>query len=160
MSRRMTLPAIELSVLAFWLGAAVLTAAVVAPAAFAVLPSRTLAGNIVGQVLPVIFYSGIVVGMLVIGLETADNDGWHWGTPVVFGALVTVACAVAQFVVGSRIESVRMRIGGSVDALAPNDPLRTMFGRLHGVSVGLMGIAMLAAAVALVTIARGLAERR
>ncbi len=156
----MTLPAIELSVLAFWLGAAVLTAAVVAPAAFAVLPSRTLAGNIVGQVLPVIFYGGIVVGAVVIGLEAADNDGWRWGTPVVFGALVAVACAVAQFVVGSRIEAVRARIGGSVDALAPDDPLRATFGRLHGVSVGLMGIAMLAAAVALVAITRGLAERR
>ena len=119
----MSLPAIELSVLAFWLGGAVLTAAVVAPAAFAVLPSRTLAGNMVGQVLPVIFYSGIVVGVLVIGLETADNDGWHWGTPVVFGGLVAVACAIAQFVVGSRIESVRMRIGGSVDALAPGGRL-------------------------------------
>ncbi|HTJ20871.1 MAG TPA: DUF4149 domain-containing protein [Gemmatimonadaceae bacterium] len=156
----MTLPAIELSALAFWLGAAVLTAAVVAPAAFAVLPTRTLAGNIVGQVLPVIFYSGIVVGALVMGLETADNDGWHWDTPVVFGALVAVACAVAQFVVGSRIEAVRVQIGGSVDALSPDDPLRATFGRLHGVSVGLLGIAMLAAAVALVAVARGLAERR
>lgn len=156
----MTLPAIELSALAFWLGAAVLTAAVVAPAAFAVLPSRTLAGNIVGQVLPVIFYSGIVVGLLVIGLETADHDGWHWGTPVVFGALIAVACAIAQFVVGSRIEAVRVRIGGSVDALSPDDPLRATFGRLHGVSVGLMGIAMLAAAVALVAVARAMAERR
>ena len=156
----MTLPAIELSVLAFWLGGAVLTAAVVAPAAFAVLPSRTLAGNLVGQVLPVIFYSGIVVGLLVIGLETADHDGWHWGTPVVFGALIAVACAIAQFVVGSRIEAVRVRIGGSVDALSPDDPLRATFGRLHGVSVGLMGIAMLAAAVALVAVARAMAERR
>ncbi|MDE3217575.1 MAG: DUF4149 domain-containing protein, partial [Gemmatimonadota bacterium] len=43
-----------------WLGAAVLLAAAVAPAAFAVLPSRSLAGDLVGRVLPVIFWSGML----------------------------------------------------------------------------------------------------
>jgi uncharacterized membrane protein len=36
------------AVLAAWIGAALLVATVVAPAAFAVLPSRALAGAVVG----------------------------------------------------------------------------------------------------------------
>ena len=47
--------------LAAWLGAGVLFAAVVAPAAFAVLPSRNLAGALVGRVLPVVLIAGVVV---------------------------------------------------------------------------------------------------
>ena len=44
--------------LALWLGAAGFFSAAVAPALFAVLPTRTLAGEVVGRVLPVVFYVG------------------------------------------------------------------------------------------------------
>ena len=66
--------AISVVALSAWLGAAVLVAAVVAPAAFAVLPTRTLAGALVGRVLPVLFYSGAVVGV-VAALLGAYGDG-------------------------------------------------------------------------------------
>lgn len=155
----MSLPIVELCVLAIWLGAALLFSAVVAPAAFAVLPTRMLAGEIVGRVLPVVFYAGIVVGALVVGLETVDAEEWNWSASVLSGTLITVASAVAQFIIGARIEQVRARISGPVDALAAGDPLRVEFGRLHGISVALLGVAMLAAAVALVTTARNLARR-
>lgn len=159
MASRMTVIVIELVVLAFWLGAAVLFSAVVAPAAFAVLPTRALAGDIVGRVLPVIFYAGIAVGLVTIALARAEAEEWQWSTAVVSGALIVATCAVAQFIIGSRIELVRSRISGPVDALAPGDPLRLEFGRLHGVSVALLGVAMLAAAAALVAITRNLARR-
>ena len=159
MARRMTLPVVELGVLALWLGGAVLFSAAVAPAAFAVLPTRALAGDIVGRVLPVIFYAGLAVGVLTIALERADAEEWRWSTAVVTGALVAVACATAQFIVGRRIEAVRSRISGPLDALVPGDPLRVEFGRLHGVSVALLGVAMLAAAIAFVAVARNLARR-
>ena len=155
----MTASIIELGALALWLGAALLFSAVVAPAAFAVLPTRTLAGDIVGRILPVIFYAGIAVGVLTIALARTDAEEWQWSTAMVAGALIAVTCAIAQFIVGSRIELVRSRIAGPVDALAPGDPLRVEFGRLHGVSVALLGVAMLAAAAALVAISRSLARR-
>ena len=159
MPRRMSYPILQLCALALWLGASVLFSAAVAPAAFAVLPTRTLAGDIVGRVLPVIFYAGMLVGVLVIALDFADAEEWRWNTSVIAAAVVAIACAAAQFVVGSRIDQVRSRIAGAVDALAPGDPLRVEFGRLHGVSVALLGVAMLAAAVALVAAARDLARR-
>jgi hypothetical protein len=56
--------------LAAWLGAGMLLAAVVAPAAFAVLPSRTLAGALVGRVLPTVFIAG---------------SWWRWCRPCSIG---------------------------------------------------------------------------
>lgn len=155
----MSLPIIEFSALALWLGAAVLFSAVVAPAAFAVLPTRTLAGDIVGRVLPVVFYAGMLVGAIVVAADAIDAEEWRWSTRLVSGALIAIACASAQLIVGSRIDQVRSRISGPVDALAPGDPLRVEFGRLHGISVALLGVAMLAAVVALIAVARDVAKR-
>jgi hypothetical protein len=70
--------------------------------------------------------------------------------------VIVVACAAAQLVVAPRLERLRAEIGGSLEALSPDDPRRAAFGRLHGVSVGWMGLAMLAAAAALVVIVRAL----
>lgn len=159
MPRRMSLPIVEICALACWLGAAVLFSAVMAPAAFAVLPTRTMAGDMVGRVLPVVLYAGIVAGALVVALDITDAEEWRWSTTVVAGAVIAIACAVAQLVVGRRIEQVRSRITGPVDALPPGDALRVEFGRLHGISVALLGVAMLAAAVAVVAISRNLARR-
>jgi len=133
-----------------WLGAALLVSAVVAPAAFAVLPSRTLAGALVGRVLPVLFWSGMALG--VIGAALAGSIG---GWPTRGAALVlAAACAVAQIVIGPRIEAIRAAIGGAVDALDVADPRRQTFGMLHGMSVLCLGLAMLATVVVI-----GLATR-
>lgn len=150
----------EIALLAFWLGAAVLFAAVVAPAAFAVLPTRTLAGEIVGRVLPTIFYSGIVVGLATIVLELRSGAGWQWNGAASVGAVIAAACAIAQWVIGPRIERVRAAIDGPVDVLPVDDPRRIAFGRLHAFSVGWLGLAMLAAAVGLVLAARAWQARR
>jgi hypothetical protein len=154
--RSVTPTAIEIAALAFWLGAAVLFAAVVAPALFAALPTRTLAGAVVGRVLPYIFYSGIVLGLAIAAIEWRAHMAWHWLGAESLGAVIVVACAAAQLIVAPRIERLRAEIGGSLEALSPDDPRRAAFGRLHGVSVGWMGLAMLAAAAALVVIVRAL----
>ena len=57
MSRTGEVPLIVMLIaLSAWLGAAVIVASVVTPAAFAVLPSRALAGALVGRVLPALFW--------------------------------------------------------------------------------------------------------
>lgn len=125
-------------VVSAWLGAAILLAASVAPSAFAVLPSRALAGALVGRVLPALFISGLVLGVLASVV---------WGARWWPGAALAVSCAIAQFAVGPRIDRVRLAIAGPVEALADTDPRRLAFGRLHALSVGLLGVAMLAALV-------------
>ena len=57
------------------------SSAVVAPAAFAVLPTRTLAGALVGRVLPVLFWCGMLVGVgvAVLGVARRPARGWRDG---------------------------------------------------------------------------------
>lgn len=133
--------------LALWLGAAVVVAGVVAPAAFAVLPSRTLAGALVGRVLPTLFWSGAVVGVLAAAFARPLPDA---RMRLACALALAVACLSAQLVVAPRIEAVRRSVNGPIDALAHEDARRVAFGRLHGASVALLGIAALAAAAALV----------
>ena len=129
-----------------WLGSALLTVAIVTPAAFGVLPSRTLAGALVGRVLPSVFVSGLVLGGLVpwlVGLRRAHP------LASVSALLAAAACAVAQFGVAPRIERLRADIGGPVERLTLDDPRRVAFGLLHGYSVAGLGVAMLAAVMCL-----------
>jgi hypothetical protein len=151
-------PLTETLLLAIWIGAALLFTLVVAPAAFAVLPTRTLAGALVGRVLPVIFYAGVVIGSLIVLLDIAGRTG-AWGRSAA-GAVSALACAVAQLVVGTRIDRLRAAISGPLDALAGDDPRRVAFGRLHAISVGWLGLAMVAALVALTLAVRALPPRQ
>ena len=151
MMRAITPALAGIVLLSAWLGAAAIVAAVVAPAAFDVLPTRTLAGALVGRVLPVLFWSGVAVGLLVLWL------GWHVPSPAArtIAALVLVASSlVAQLVIAPRIERVRAAIGGPLEALDPSNPLRQAFGRLHGMSVACLGVGGLAALVILVMLVR------
>jgi hypothetical protein len=132
--------------LALWLGAAVVVTGVVAPAAFTVLPSRTLAGALVGRVLPVLYWSGAAVGVLAALLARAVPDG---RVRLACMLAVTGACLSAQLLVAPRIEAVRRSAEGPIDALAREDVRRITFGRLHGASVALLGAAALAATAAL-----------
>lgn len=158
MTARAGVPLTETLLLAVWIGAALLFTLVVAPAAFAVLPTRTLAGALVGRVLPVIFYAGVVIGSLIVLLDIIGRTG-AWGRSAA-GAVSALACAVAQLVVGTRIDRLRAVIGGPLDALASDDPRRVAFGRLHAISVGWLGLAMVAAIVALALAVRALPPRQ
>ena len=151
---RAGVPLTEVLLLTLWMGAAVLFIAVVAPAAFLVLPTRTLAGALVARVLPVIFYAGVVNGAAIVVLDIAGRTG-AWGRTAA-GALSALACAVAQLVVGTRIDRLRSAIGGPLEALAADDPRRAAFGRLHAFSVGWLAVAMIAAIVALALAIRAL----
>lgn len=130
-----------------WLGAALLFAAVVAPAAFAALPSRTLAGALVGAVLPALFLAGIVLGAGLVIASLALRRGRLVTPGTVGGLLITISCAAAQFVVAPRIERARASIGGPIESVPSSDPRRVAFGRLHGASVAWLGVAVVGAAI-------------
>jgi hypothetical protein len=137
------------SLLGLWIGAAALMAASVAPAAFAVLPSRALAGLLVGRVLPVVFATGAVAG-LGAALLALGSGGAFARARVALPVAAAAACLIAQFVIGPRITRLRAEIGPSIEALDAADPRRAQFGRLHGISVAWMGAGMLAGGAALV----------
>ena len=137
----------SLIVASAWLGAALLFVAVVAPAAFAALPTRTLAGALVGAVLPAIFHSGIVVGAVLAVAGMTLRRGRIVTPGTVGGFLIAISCAAAQFVVAPRIERARVSIGGPIESVPSSDPRRVAFGRLHGASVAWLGVALVGAAI-------------
>jgi len=149
MAARSTLSLVQLVLLALWLGGASFFAAAVAPVLFASLPSRTLAGAVVGRLLPVVFVAGIAAGAAVIVLQAVAGRAGPRDLRAVCGGVLIAACAVAQLVIAPRLERVRAEIAGPIEALATTDARRLAFGRLHGLSVAWLGVGMLAAAVAL-----------
>src|SRR5947208_2849308 len=102
---------VRLTLFAFWLGGATLFSAIVAPALFDVLPSRALAGLVVGRVLPMIFYAGILIAAADILIELR---GQHHATRMATDVVMLVTCGVAQFLVAPRIERVRAAITGVI----------------------------------------------
>ena len=136
----------------FWLGAAVLFVAVVAPSAFAVLPTRAMAGLLVGRILPVLFWSGAIVGALIL----FRSHGWRRAAATV----LVLASLGAQLGVAPQIQRARVSLGPDLEAIAAADPRRVAFGRLHGISVALLGVGMLgAAAIAIGGLLTGRAPR-
>jgi nicotinate-nucleotide pyrophosphorylase len=94
------LSAFRLLLLASWLGAAVFFIAV-AQSAFAVIPSREVAGGLVGRNLAILNYIGIGISIIALLTSLIASAGTNrillWAERVlliVFG----LACAIAQFV--------------------------------------------------------------
>src|SRR6185436_7077116 len=108
--RRSEPEVLQLATLAVWLGAALFFSVAVAPALFAALPSRTLAGEVVGRLLPGIFYSGMLVGALVLVTQFRARGAWDWRGRDSLGAVMVAACAIAQLIVAPRIARLRSEI--------------------------------------------------
>jgi len=136
-------------VTAIWGGAALIVVSTVAPAAFRVLPSRSLAGALVGEVLPVLFIAGLAIGTVAFVLAPRGSPRMIVRRAGAAGMIV--GCGVAQMVIAPRIAVLREKIGPSVEALAATDPLRVAFGQLHGLSVLALGVAMVFALLTVFT---------
>jgi len=136
--------------IALWLGAAIFFSAAVAQSAFAVLPSRELAGAVVNRTLSILNYGGIVIGLILLASSIVRKGKvsrvklWIEQGLLLF---LTAACAFGQFVVGARLHDLREKIGRPIDEVAVDDPLRVAFGALHGYSVLVLAFAMLAALI-------------
>ncbi len=151
----MTRPFAAAVLVALWIGAALITVAVVAPGAFAVLPTRALAGDMVGRVLPVLFAGALVVPALALVIAPSlRRSALGVAAPVV----AALAAAAALWLVNPRIAALRATAVIPIDQLAPSDPRRAMFGVLHAISVALLGLATIAMAALLVPLARATVE--
>ena len=142
---------------ALWMGAALLTITVVAPGAFAVLPTRAMAGDMVGRVLPVVFAGAVLVPVLVLWLVPAARRA-----PLAVGAAVlAMACSAAALgLVNPRIAALRAVAVVPIDQLSPADPRRALFGLLHVASVALLGAAVIALGLLLFWLTRARVSRR
>jgi hypothetical protein len=142
--------------LAAWLGAALYFSVVVTRAAFAVLPTRTLAGALVGQTLPVLFDTGMLVGAFLVAAALLSRPGAARTASLAGGITIAALTAAARFVILSRIERLRLSMPAAIDSLPIDDPSRRAFGQLHALSVGALGLAMLVGIVVAVVLAHTL----
>ncbi len=142
---------------ALWLGAACFFSFAVAPSAFAVLPSRELAGSVVNRTLAIVNYSGLFVGLILLASSYVSRHNANriklWIEQGLL-LLLTAACAFGQFVIAARLSDLRGQIGRPIDDMATDDPLRVAFNDLHGYSVTILMTAMIAAVIAFFLIVR------
>lgn len=154
---------VRLLLVALWLGGAVFFSATVAPAAFSVLRSRNViyaneaAGSIVTRTLSILNMSGFMVALLLLASAFLFRRSVKRRTfiaEIVSLMVVAIATGVGQWVIAARMLGLRAAMGRPIDDVAIDDPLRASFNSLHGYSVGALGVAIIAAAVALLLIAR------
>jgi hypothetical protein len=145
--------------LSVWLGAAAFFSFSVAPSAFGVLrgaqlaTADELAGAIVSRVLGVINISGFVLSLLVLALLWLARRRFLWLETALI-ALVALTTGAGQWIIDARMKTLRAEAGRPLAELAKSDPARVAFDQLHGYSVIVLTIGMLAALCALVVIAR------
>jgi hypothetical protein len=156
-----------LALVGAWIGAMLLFAFVVAPAAFHNLPTRELVGGLVGRVLGRLSAAGLAVAAAAATSALAQRalgaGGRGWWLRLL-AALAALALLAAAQGVSSRLEALRaeMRAGGAagIDSVAEDHPLRLTFGRLHRLSVRLHGGVLVLAVALFVLEAREIVQRR
>jgi hypothetical protein len=122
----------------------------VAPSAFSVLPSRHLAGLIVGSTLTKLEWLGLIFGGLLLVLHFFKSKGQGSSRLPYFLLLFMIAATAAlRFWISPAMNALRLSMGGAIDDLSPADPLRVHFNNYHQYSVWLMGATILAAVVLL-----------
>lgn len=144
-----------------WLGAAVFFIAV-AQSAFAVLPSRELAGAVVSRTLMIVNLSGLIFGVILLAtsfIKRLNTKPFRLWTERILLVVFSAACAVGQFVIGLWLTWIRAQIGRPIDEVAVDDPLKIQFNNLHQYSVWVLMAAMIAALVLFFVMARKSTEK-
>jgi len=151
-----------------WFGAALFFGAVVAPAAFGVLRSHTLpnaseiAGAIVTRSLSVVNVAGFLIALLLLLTLFVVRRGSVGRTALIVEGiclvLIVLATSVGHWVIAARMRAIRAALVVPIDQVAMDDARRIAFNQLHGYSVNALGLAMIAALVAMALMARGLRQ--
>jgi hypothetical protein len=130
---------------------------VVAQTAFSVLPSRHLAGLVVGRSLGVLHWMGIISGFVFLASSILYNR-LSSGTAHVFAArhllicLMLVLTLISQFSIIPRMDTLRAAIPGEIDSVPADNPARMQFDALHVWSTRLEGgVLLLGLAVVFLT---------
>jgi hypothetical protein len=155
----------RLILLAVWFGAALFFGAVVAPAAFGVLRSfglpnaSEIAGSIVTRSLSVVNLAGFVIAVLLL-VTVILRRNYSSRLSFIFEcmclAVIALTTGVGHWFIAARMRALRVAMVLPIDQIAADDPRRVAFNSLHGYSVNALSLAMIAALVAMVLMARSL----
>lgn len=140
---------LALVLLGAWVGSLLLLASVVAPAAFAVAPTSAEAGNLVGRVLAVLDWAGVIAGLALAGISAWLGRG---AGSLSLALLMSLACLLSRLLLAPAIAALRPFL---------EDPtVRARFGLLHGLSVGVFGAVTLAGVALIVLHLRALEPKK
>jgi hypothetical protein len=105
---------------------------------FSVMPTKDLAGAVVGYSLARLHVLGIVAGCIyLIATAAQERSVAALARPAALLVIVMILCTMAsQYGVIARMDTLRAQMG-SVDATPAENPLRAAFDRLHQYSVWL-----------------------
>ncbi len=150
--------------LVVWLGGVIFLAFVEAPTVFSpgLLPSRQLAGSVVGRTLDGLHSFAIASGIIFLITSMLYSSKVR-GTTHPFAArhlligLMLLITLVSQFEITPKLRAIRAEVG-VIDNLAFDDPRRAQFDRLHSLSEKLEGAVLLIGLVALYSTAQALQE--
>jgi hypothetical protein len=154
---------VRLLLIALWLGGAVFFSATVAPSAFNVLRARGVAyaneaaGSIVTRTLSILNTGGFIIALLLLLSAFLFRQGVRrraFFAEIISLVLVAITTGVGQGIIAARMLGLRAAMGRPIDDVTADDPLRVSFNSLHGYSVMALGVAIIAAAVVLLLIAR------
>ena len=146
-----------------WLGAAVFFSAVVAPSAFGVLRlfnvsnASQIAGDIVGRNLAVINISGVIIGLfllLTLFVVRGRRGRAALVTEFICASLIIISTSVSHWLFAPRLRDLRVAIALPFEQVPIDDGRRMAFDSLHGYSVNALALAMIAALVLIILIAR------
>lgn len=139
--------------LGVWVGAIIFFSFIVAPALFAMLPKPGMAAGIIGVALTDLHLMGIACGALAL-VSTFVAKPIHANGVRAILAVMLVLTAVSLFGIMPQMQRIRDSVGGSIEALPPQDAGRAAFDHLHQLSVGLEGIVLLSGIAGLAVLSR------
>ncbi|HLO06391.1 MAG TPA: DUF4149 domain-containing protein [Terriglobales bacterium] len=138
-----------------WLGG-VIFFPVVAQTSFSVLPTRHLAGSVVGRSLGILHWMGMISAVVFLAssllLSRLSNGEAQWfAARNVLICIMLLLTLISQFGIIPRMDAIRASIG-EIDAAPIDSPARVQFDGLHHWSTRIEGgVLLLGLAVAYLT---------
>ena len=121
--------------------------------------ANEIAGSIVTRSLSVVNIAGFVIALLLLItliLRRNVSGRLSFAVECICLAVIALATALGHWVIAARMRALRAAMVLPIDQIATDDPRRVAFNNLHGYSVNALGLAMIAALVAMVLMARSL----
>jgi uncharacterized membrane protein len=137
--------------LVFWIGGIAFFSFIAAPSIFHALP-REEAGKVVTAIFPKYYWQGIICGVLALATSGVLGARTRWSVLLIVRTtllgVMLVGVLYSVLMLQPKIHAIRAQVD-SFESLAPTDPLRLEFGRLHGRSFAVNAAVLLLGIVVL-----------
>ncbi len=128
---------LQLLSMTLWVGGLTFFAFVLAPTAFAVLPSIHLAGSVVGECLKIFDKVALVCGAVFLAAtallfrQAAHRIRGRYEMEFLLAGVMLLATAYLQWNIIPAMDRDQSLAGGDINAASPSNPARIHFNQLH-----------------------------